>query len=285
MNNLYWKKNVENIILENLNKKIAIFGTGSASEKVMWVIGNLENKIVCFFDNNIKNNYHYNKPVLPLYELSHMDLDIIIIASEFYEEIEKNIQEFHKKIKVYSPFNIQDNLKEIKVGKYTYGVNSETVDRPYIINEIGAFCSINSSVKLGTEGNHPLNFVTTHPILYHQKYDFFDNTKLYIDLKDYNKKITIGNDVWIGARAIILPGVTIGDGAVVAAGAIVTKDIPPYAIVGGVPAKIIKYRFEKKIVEALLKIKWWEWDDKKIKKSSALFLDIEKFILEHYKMN
>ena len=94
--------------------------------------------------------------------------------------------------------------------------------------------------------------------------------------------VVIGNDVWIGYRAIILSGVTIGDGAVIAAGAVVTKDVPAYGIVGGNPAKLIKKRFDDETIPRLLKIAWWNWDDAKIEKFLPLLLnqEITAFILE-----
>jgi virginiamycin A acetyltransferase len=86
--------------------------------------------------------------------------------------------------------------------------------------------------------------------------------------------ITIGNDVWIGYRATIIGEVTIGDGAIIGAGALVVDDVPPYAVVGGVPAKVIKYRFEKNQIDSLLKIKWWNWDNKEM---SSISKFIEKY--------
>ncbi|PWI33180.1 hypothetical protein DI392_12415 [Vibrio albus] len=113
-------------------------------------------------------------------------------------------------------------------------------------------------------GNHPLSTVSTHAFFFHDKYGFVDknySTKEYAQ----NNKIKIGNDVWIGSNVSILPGVSIGDGAVVAAGAVVNKNVPPYAIVGGVPAKLIRYRFSEDIRNALLHTQWWNWSDCKIK--------------------
>lgn len=89
--------------------------------------------------------------------------------------------------------------------------------------------------------------------------------------------VEIGNDVWIGANVTILSGVVIGDGAVIAAGAVVNRDVEPYAVVGGVPAKRIKYRYHQEIIQALLQIKWWDWPIKKIEESVELFYDPELF--------
>ncbi|HDZ8876661.1 hypothetical protein J4G66_16215 [Aeromonas dhakensis] len=92
-----------------------------------------------------------------------------------------------------------------------------------------------------------------------------------------NQKIKIGNDVWIGANAIILPGVTIGDGAVVGAGAVVTRDVPDYAIVVGVPAKVIRQRFNKKQISILKRICWWDWDDEQIQEKAGLIKNPDLF--------
>ena len=129
---------------------------------------------------------------------------------------------------------------------------------------IGKFCSIANEVFIGL-GKHPMDLFSTAPLFYRK-----DNT-LHIDLinRDLNfdeyGKIAIGNDVWIGARVIVMDGITIGDGAIIAANAVVVKNVPPYAVVGGVPAKIIKYRFPENKIEELLKQKWWMWDLEKIK--------------------
>lgn len=88
--------------------------------------------------------------------------------------------------------------------------------------------------------------------------------------------VTIGNDCWIGQRAILIGGITIGDGAVVMAGAVVTKDVPPYAMVGGVPAKIIKYRYDEETIDFLLKAQWWNRPIEWLKENHALLCDIER---------
>lgn len=130
------------------------------------------------------------------------------------------------------------------VGKYSTGYE-QFWHKPKLIQSIGAFCNISADNVNIAGGNHPLSTVSTHAFFFHNKYHFV-NENHSIDNYANNGKIIIGNDVWIGANVSILPGVTIGDGAVLAAGAVVNKNVPPYAIVGGVPAKIIKYRFDEK---------------------------------------
>ena len=90
--------------------------------------------------------------------------------------------------------------------------------------------------------------------------------------------VNLGHDVWIGEQALILDGITIGSGAIVGAGSVVTKDVPPYAIVGGNPAKVLKYRFPADVIEALLKIAWWDWPDYKVREALPLMSDINKFL-------
>jgi acetyltransferase-like isoleucine patch superfamily enzyme len=123
---------------------------------------------------------------------------------------------------------------------------------------IGSFCSIANDVYIGL-GAHPINHFSSSPLFYRVNNTFrkklIDKDVAFLEYM----KIEIGNDVWIGSRAIVLDGVSIGDGAIIAAGAVVTKDVPPYAIVGGVPAKFIRYRFEQEKIEKLLKLQWWTW--------------------------
>lgn len=175
-----------------------------------------------------------------------------------------------KKVKIFSNVRIDPG---VIIGAYTYVIG------PSIIKAgiIGKYCSIAEGVYIGPD-NHPYNFITTHPILYSKNFNFIKKDILY----DKNIPV-IGNDVWIGRNATILRGVHVGDGAVIGAGAVVTKDIPPYAIVGGVPAKIIKYRFDQNVIDKLLQIRWWDWSEEKIQKSIDLFYNVEKFTKEFYK--
>jgi len=143
-------------------------------------------------------------------------------------------------------------LQNVKIGSYTY-INENTII-DFNCKSIGNYCSISHGVKIGM-GPHPLHFISTSPIFY-EPYRGYVKEQKYNEFEDKGYTI-IGNDVLIGANAIILAGVNIGDGAVIGAGSVVAKDVPPYAIVAGNPAKIIRYRFNKKIIDFLLKSKWW----------------------------
>lgn len=128
---------------------------------------------------------------------------------------------------------------------------------------IGRYCSIASNVKI-MGGNHPMNRFTTHMLTYNGEFDQYAMSEFNRPwvLKPYLTQPTsptIGNDVWIGNDVVLKGGITLGDGAVVAANSVVTKDVPPYAVVAGIPARIIKYRFEPDVIQALLEIKWWNY--------------------------
>lgn len=147
--------------------------------------------------------------------------------------------------------------------------------------KVGKFCSIGSNVSV-VSATHPTHFVSTNPCFYKTVNDYplgKGRTQYNEFLKCKNGFfVNIGNDVWIGNNVLIKGGVTIGDGAVIAMGAVVVKDVPPYAIVGGVPAKLIRYRFETDIISKLQIIKWWDWDLSKIMSKKEQFCDIHVFL-------
>ena len=150
------------------------------------------------------------------------------------------------------------------VGKCTYCAKQPSIWNPKIV-KIGSFVSIGRGVSIG-HGKHPLNFLSTSPYFYLDRLGFKDKNMASHTEYTVVEPVIIGNDVWIGDNVTIFNGVTIGDGAVLGASAIVTKDVPPYAIVAGNPAKIIRYRFDEEIITQLLELKWWELDDDIIRK-------------------
>ena len=168
----------------------------------------------------------------------------------------------------------------------TMGYGSGLREGAFVKNTvIGKYTLIGINTIVIT-GTHPLNYVSFHPAFYSTKHPEmisyvsedgdFEEFK-YAD-KENKISVIIGNDVWIGVNVNILEGVTIGDGAVIAAGATVTKDVPPYAIVGGVPAKIIRYRFDDETIKKLLEIKWWDKGEDWIKANAKSFIDVPEFI-------
>ncbi len=130
--------------------------------------------------------------------------------------------------------------------------------------DVGRFCSIAPGVIAGLS-NHPTTFLSTHIFSHANRDRRFRDDPVFLGMKSEesfeNRKLrtSIGNDVWIGAGSIIVRGVSIGDGAIVAAGAVVAKDVPPYAIVGGVPARVIKFRFDAPTIERLIRVQWWRY--------------------------
>lgn len=164
------------------------------------------------------------------------------------------------------PENYYEEIrKTYDIGDYTYLGRTTKIKNKK--TKIGKYCSISSNIYIGTS-NHTTTWLSTHPFCYDASEDHSycggirasEKALIFRDFdKDIVKPITIKNDVWIGLNAIILDGVTINDGAVVAAGAVVTKDVPPYAVVGGVPARVIKYRFSEEIIKDLLELRWWDY--------------------------
>lgn len=163
-------------------------------------------------------------------------------------------------------------LTDVELGDYTYVASHTCISRTII----GKFCSIGPNVVCGL-GKHPVNgFVSTHPAFFSnvwQSQITFAEEELFEEMG----KIVIGHDVWLGANALILDGVTVGNGAVVGAGAVVTKNVPPYAIVAGVPAKIIRHRFSPDEIAFLQSIEWWNRDINWIRKNYRKFGSFVKF--------
>jgi acetyltransferase-like isoleucine patch superfamily enzyme len=175
--------------------------------------------------------------------------------------------EIHKTSKVESGSNILN----VSMGRHSFcGYDCEIVNA-----EIGSFCSIANNVKIGG-GEHPYNWVSTSPVFYKGR----DSVKMKYSIfeRESHKRTIIGHDVWIAEGCLIKQGVSIGHGAIVGMGSVVTKDVPAYSIVGGVPAKIIKKRFDDDVIESLLKIEWWNFEDAKLHNVASHIKYPRKFI-------
>lgn len=163
------------------------------------------------------------------------------------------------------------------VGEHTYG--NPTLGFAYDGYRFvcGRYCSIGPSVKVLLSGNHNHQLVTTYPFSAFPK---AWPATAGIPFRESRGDVVVGNDVWIGYEALILSGVTIGDGAVIGAGAVVAKDVPPYAVVVGNPARVIRYRFDEQTIADLLEIAWWNWPDERVAQFTPLLLndDIREFI-------
>jgi len=179
----------------------------------------------------------------------------------------------------YTEVGERTSMIETSLGDYSYVVN----DGEIIYTTIGKFCSIAAMVRINP-GNHPMWRATQSHFTYRASayFDDADDEAAFFDWRRAHP-VAIGHDVWIGHGAIILPGRSVGDGAVVAAGAIVTKDVPPYAIVAGTPARILRPRFEGAVATRLRALQWWDWDHARLRGALDDFrhLPVEAFLEKH----
>ena len=182
-----------------------------------------------------------------------------------------------KKIGIRKELNLSKRYPQFKFGRETYG-NLNVRDFMGVDDlEVGSFTSIGPGVQILLGAEHRSDWVTTYP------FNINWNQFSYITgHPKSNGSVKIGSDVWIGLEAVIMAGVTIGDGAVIGSRAIVTKDVPAYGVAVGMPAKMLKYRFDADIIKQLLDICWWDWPDEKIARAMPDLLseNISKFILK-----
>ena len=190
---------------------------------------------------------------------------------------------YFKRLRFLENDVVLENLRSkglLEVGKHTYGkVIVDAYEGSEEELKIGKYCSISRDVRFINGGIHPAEWVSLYPFRIKWQLE-----GAYSDGMPASKgPIHVKNDVWLGTGSTILSGVTIGNGAIIMAGSIVTKDVPPYTIVGGVPAKIVKRRFNDEEIKALEKIKWWDWPEDKIKENINLLsaADLKEFIQTH----
>lgn len=172
----------------------------------------------------------------------------------------------HKTVKVGQ----RSNLLDVNIGKYSYVGRNNNITNTII----GSYCSLGTAVTIGG-GLHPLDRISTSPLFYDAGNDWKTSRFIADDNTEIEQvKTFIGNDVWIGDNTYIKAGKHIGDGVIIGSGSVVTHDIPPYAIVAGVPAKIIRFRFSEEVIEKLLNSKWWEMDESYIESHKECFTKV-----------
>lgn len=212
---------------------------------------------------------------------------------EVYKEVRNNLRNYFSESSIVDIFadleNKQAEEKEHTIcGKYSYG----PLCNHWLVESVGAFCSFAPGTDVVE--NHAVEYVSTHPFLYYGgEKDVVHNRKwkevkgergYFPDIQpkgnNYRlEKIHIGNDVWLGKNVIITNSANIGNGVIAGAGAVITKNIPDYAVVVGIPARIIRYRYTQEQIHALNTIAWWDWTDEKIREHyDDFYLDIEEFI-------
>lgn len=171
-------------------------------------------------------------------------------------------------------------LSDCRIGSYSYIAFESRVSR----TTFGRFCSVGPELLCGY-GNHPTHLLSSSPVFYStmgQCGTTFAEENRFDELPP----VVVGNDVWIGARVFIRDGVTVGDGAIIAAGAVVAGDVPPYSIMGGVPARLIRTRFDDEIVQSLLELRWWDWSEETLRNAAPILAQsdprlLSKWALEH----
>lgn len=302
MNELFEKKCFDSIkrFASDINgRDLYIYGASVGGEIALKVFEENGLQVSGFADMRFREltNYH-EKPVVNPQDISPEKSFVVVSLMRFELSILKTL--WHAGFRQKDFFMLAEDTgyhkedfvyRGCKVGRYTYGHEYLLADFP-IAKSIGRFCSINGTARI--VANHPMNLVSSNTFFYKmdgipwerfdeinttvEKYRCEDNAAYMWYSPQENREVTIGNDVWIGANAVIMPGITIGDGAIVAAGAVVTKNVKPYEIVGGVPAKHIRYRFTEKQIQKLCEIAWWNWDIEKILDNFEKFYDVEELI-------
>lgn len=273
-------------------RKFIIFPFGDVGIQVKNILNAAYGIEEDYIIDNRLSKFHSNiKPIEFLCDINCDEYALILASTnpEIYLNLKENAMKYIKENNVLELSSMKSTqIKKTKTGKYSYGPLCDH----WLVESVGAFCSFAAGTDVVE--NHAVKYVSTHPFLYmgRENNDVYD--KAYDDYHDEKwyfegvlpkgriekiKKINIGNDVWLAKNVIITNGANIGNGVIAGAGAVITKDIPDYAVVVGVPARIIRYRFAPDQIIALNNIKWWNWSDDQIRERyDDFYLPIEKFV-------
>lgn len=274
---------IRDIILKEFSEygknEILIFPygeTGVLAEEILQKCFGCSSRI---YDNTL---CHYNERIHSLDELINDDTisrnAVVFLATKNVYAKNELFEKNNNSFRIVDLFETENKyVGREKIGDYSYGPLAKPNMR---IESVGKFCSFAEGST--AVWNHQLGMVTNHDFIYEASIcsDIDNQSVCY---KDLNKKYIIGHDVWIGANAILTNGVKVGNGAIIGAGTVVTKDVPDYAVVVGNPGRIIRYRFSEEQIRKLNKIAWWDWPVDKIKKCYEDFFNVDIFISKHYK--
>lgn len=284
------------------SKNIVVFPYGDIGIQMVEIMRNVYGIEPELIIDNHKSKY--SDKIKPSSYLEGMDLSkkVLLLAStnvDIYLNLRKNVLNYFDSDRIIELEIMKKRMKEnpmslfhTKVGRYSYGPICKNHD---LIESIGSFCSF--AVGVEVVANHEMNCITTHPMVYvgqeHEgieiDYNYYNGTQWFIagvkpkppEIK--KKRISIGNDVWLGQNVLITNYSNIGNGVIAGAGAVITKDVPDYAVVTGVPARIIKYRYSKDQIEKLNTIRWWDWSDEEIRERfDDFYLPVDDFIRKYY---
>lgn len=299
--------NIRNVIIEAISfgrKKFVIYPYGENGVMTKQILNDsfgineefiIDNKLSQFNDNIKRLDYCKNLDTSQytiLYTCAHIEL---------YDVLLDNLYEYFSKDNIIKIFDVKKEEKKkqgkysskygTQCGKYSYG----SLCDHWLVKSVGAFCSF--AYGSDVVENHAINYISTHPFLYYggvtdtihgRSWNEVEGERGYFSGvipkgENYRlKKITIGNDVWLGRNVLIANSANIGNGVIAGAGAVITKDVPDYAVVVGVPARIIRYRYTKEEIEAMNRIAWWDWTDEKIRESyDDFYLSIKEFIAKY----
>ncbi len=288
---------------ETLSKRIIVYPCGDVGIQVLNIMKNLYSIEPAFIIDNHKCEYAKNIHNISFLKSIDVSGYVLFLASTnlaIYDDLKNNVLEFFSEDRVIelecmSTVSRQEYPEwKTDIGRYSYGPICR--DHPWI-KTIGSFCSFAPGVDFVT--NHEFRYVTTHPIIYEGKniegfeYPFkLDRAQDYYmsgiepktEMVKKQRRAIIGNDVWLGRNVIVTNSANIGNGVIAAAGAVITKDVPDYAVVAGIPARIIRYRYTPEQIDALNKIAWWNWTDDEIRERfDDFYLPIDEFIDKYRK--